>query len=389
MNRRLRPLSFTARNWPSPIQLLLLRACLGDGAEAIAAWRAWQKRIEFDDIDLSSQRLVPLLHHNLTRLGVDDPCLGRYRGISRKCWYENQLLFQRTAATLELLHGAGIPTLVLKGVALAHLYYPGTALRPMSDFDIMVPLDRAEEALQLLVNAGWEGLVHSAYLRKPTPHVFQGGHSWNFNNPAGGHVDLHWRALKLNLAPGAEDNLWRGAEKFRFAHTETLTLNATDHLLHTCLHGLPKNNVPSMRWVADAIMILRSRVIDWDRLLAEMQVHRASVMMLYALTYLRDFFAAPVPDQVLERIRALPLETWEYHEFASMANNRRVAWRLQKWFYGFLRFRRTMPAAATRSLPGSYMRYWTMRWDIEHPKEIPAAAGRRMAGWVATFRERL
>ena len=144
--------------FPPPVHELLLKACLFDGAPALASWHEWRRLQDFDLIDPSSQRLIPLLHHNLARLGVpaDAPDMGRYSGIHRKTWYENAAALVQAAAVIKELTAAGIPTLILKGTALASAHYHAGGLRPVGDADILVPASHAPAALRLLLDKDWK-----------------------------------------------------------------------------------------------------------------------------------------------------------------------------------------------------------------------------------------
>ena len=79
--------------WPTRAEELLLRAACGSGPSARDAWVEWQESTEFDLIDGASQQLVPLLYQNLLREGLDGADLGRCKGLYRRAWYTNQILF--------------------------------------------------------------------------------------------------------------------------------------------------------------------------------------------------------------------------------------------------------------------------------------------------------
>ena len=132
--------------WPAPDQVLLLRAALEQGDEALAAWRAWRQIVEFDRIDSGSQKLLPLVYANLSAMGVKDSIPGRLKGHYRLAWYKNQMLFRQVAAVLLAFEEAGLEALVLKGVALALQYYQDAGQRPMLDFDILVQPAQARRA---------------------------------------------------------------------------------------------------------------------------------------------------------------------------------------------------------------------------------------------------
>src|SRR2546422_8135768 len=123
--------------WPTWQQELLLRAALLQGKNSIEAWEKWKSSTDINQLDLGSHRLLPQLYRNLHVQGVKDRLLEKFKGIYRRTWCDNQLLFHEVSALLRSLGDAGIETIVLKGAALALLHYRDCGLRPMNDFDVM------------------------------------------------------------------------------------------------------------------------------------------------------------------------------------------------------------------------------------------------------------
>jgi len=140
---------------PTRDQILLLRASLLSGGDASAAWKTWRKHINFEDIDAGSYRLMPLVYKNLRRENIEDELLGRLKGIYRHTWSRNQLLFHDAAQVMAAMQDAGISVLVLKGATLANSYYSDAGLRPMADFDFMVPLGELSRAFEVMKACGW------------------------------------------------------------------------------------------------------------------------------------------------------------------------------------------------------------------------------------------
>src|ERR1019366_412296 len=140
---------------PTPLQALLMRAALLDGEAAFQAWRQWYGENGMERLDHGSFRLLPLLYWNLRRQAVQHPMMGILKGIHRLAWVENRLLSRGLAPALETIHGAGIPTLLLKGASLGRLHYADVGLRPMNDLDVLVPEGRTMETIRLLHDHGW------------------------------------------------------------------------------------------------------------------------------------------------------------------------------------------------------------------------------------------
>src|SRR5712691_11019679 len=127
------------RYLPNSEQQLLLRAALLPDERARAAWEALGPGFDPDRLDSDSKGLLGLLFRNLRKLGVEDPRLGRFKGIYRLTWFKNQLLFHAADGLLAALERADIPTILLKGAALVTTAYRDVGLRAMADFDILIP----------------------------------------------------------------------------------------------------------------------------------------------------------------------------------------------------------------------------------------------------------
>ncbi|MGH3055998.1 MAG: nucleotidyltransferase family protein, partial [Gaiellaceae bacterium] len=112
------------RAWrPTGDQILLLRSALFEEDAAREAWARWRAANTPESADPGSARLFPLAYRNLVSAGIPEPDLAQLRSAYRAAWFRNQLLLKRAAEALQALNEAGIPTLVLKGVALAVAHY--------------------------------------------------------------------------------------------------------------------------------------------------------------------------------------------------------------------------------------------------------------------------
>ena len=289
--------------WPNPMQELVLRAALLQGQAARDAWQQFCDRDGLDNLDHGCYRTLPMVYHNLSRQAPDHPLLGMLRGVHRRAWYENKALFRRAAPLLDSLRQAGIPLLLLKGAPLAILYYSDLGLRPMQDLDVMVPEDRAAQAIGLLEARGFARLTPSP--PRISPEFLRFRHSIGFRHPELGELDLHWHLTWQACYPGADEPFWRAAVPLDFEGVPVLALCPTDQLFHAMVHGVFFNEVPPMRWVTDAFHVIRSGAeIDWDRWLATGRRLRAMLPLRDSLQYLVEKFGAPAPPAILDALRA-------------------------------------------------------------------------------------
>ncbi len=351
--------------WPTPHQEDLLRAALLDGDPARAAWFAYRPTFDLDHLDNGSRRLLPLLYRNLLALGVDDSLLGRLRGVHRYHWLRNQLQLQYLGTLLRSLDGAGVPVLVLKGAALALLNYAEVALRPMDDVDVLVPSSAVPTVLRALRELGWHTSWRSVEQLVPVKH------SVPFERADGASLDLHWHVLLECLHTEDDEPFWSGAVPLNINGVLTRTPNPTDHLLHTCVHGVLYNPVPPLRWVADAFVLLQTASIDWERLVRHAAERRLVLVLHNALHYLVSVLDAPVPSEVLRALAAQPSSLVERVEYAGKVH-RSVVW--APFVRSWCAHQRLTQGRSPYWQMADYPRYVQQFWGLAHWWQVPSFA---------------
>ena len=224
---------------PQPHQELLLKAVLAPGDEAVRCWKAWRAANDPEAVERPSRRLFPVAYRNLRDAGLSD----RDLALLREAYEESQTKMHGKLAAarpvLEALVAAGVDPLVLKGAALTRFYAGDPAPRPMRDVDVLVPPSQVERAIATLSALGYEpaaGMALSCLARC----AFRAGPGWLFVAPNAPDVDLHWHALHESRQPGADDDFWQGAISLDFQGMNVKAMNATDQLLHVCVHGLQR-----------------------------------------------------------------------------------------------------------------------------------------------------
>lgn len=234
---------------------LLVRAVLLDGEPARAAFQEWRARVDIDEVDASSQRLLPFLARRLGEIAPEDPLRGLVKGIYRHAWVKNQRLWRDAAAVVDALEHAGIRTLLLKGAALLDAYGGDWGARPMYDVDVLVPSERAEAAIELLAARGWapEQEQSASWLRWRGRLRRQG---WGFVL-GDGRLDLHWHVYSEAIGARADEQFWAHSRVVDLAGTSARVLAPADLLVHLLLHGTVSANAPVVQWVADSVMVLR------------------------------------------------------------------------------------------------------------------------------------
>jgi hypothetical protein len=355
---------------PPPEHELLLRVAAGEQEQALSAWREWTERHRLDAVDEGAQRLLPLVYRRLVALGVDDPHLGRLKGLYRRAWYRNQILFRHAASALAELQGAGLETMLLKGASLSLLYYRDDGVRPMDDVDVLVRADSPELALEALTRSGWTRATAT-----PLDALVAVRHAEELAGPGAARLDLHWNAL---WQPGDDGRLWERSVETAIAGQPARALSPAHELLVACVHGTGSSEAPSIRWAADALTILAAAAggVAWGDLVAHARDRRLTLAVADALAYLRGELGAPVPEAVLGQLRSTATRR---HERLGQRALAATPGPLTTVFVVWDRYRRLREVANPLPRPRGFLGYAAQTWGFEQRRGLLAHAVRRLA----------
>jgi Uncharacterised nucleotidyltransferase len=292
-------LRLTGSFWPEGDERLALRAALLDGDEGAAAWERLRPRLDLDDPDPVLYPLLALLYRRLARGDDADPWLPKLRGIYRRTWYVNQLRRDRLKGVVEAT--ALLEPIVFDGWDVVLRYYGDLGLRDVTALHLLVPPAHVRAAAEALGEAGWTSKPPFLDRRRPAA----------FESSGGDLCFLHSRAFPefADPARGVEsEDVWGESAELDFGGVPARTFGAADALLHVCLSGARPSAYRTMTWLADAVAVLRSGVrIDWDRFVRQARRLRGVLRATDALQFIRDELCEPVPDQVLEDLRRVPV----------------------------------------------------------------------------------
>jgi hypothetical protein len=225
--------------------------------------------------------------------------MGRLAGNYRYQWATNQLLLRLGAGAIRSLSQAGIETIVLKGAALGATHYRDPGMRPMVDFDVLVPRDRAVDAVTALESGGLGPHPDVPPPRERIPVH----HSTPMVGPGGHELDLHWYALWRS---SPDEDLWAGSVPLEVAGQHTRVLCPPHQLLQTVCHST-WFNLGWIHWIADAMVVLRGEeTFDWPRLVQAARARQLGPMLVSPFSYLREAFGAPIPNETISELGAQP-----------------------------------------------------------------------------------
>jgi hypothetical protein len=301
-------------------------------------------------------------------LGLDDPMVSLAAGMYRRSWFRNQRALHRAAAVITSLKGAGIEVLVLKGAALALVHYHDVGARPMDDVDLLVAPGRLDAAVGVLGQGGWHRVASEGAVAGPLQY---GKH---LRDSEGNELDVHAYAL---MQSADDQDLWESRVPMEVMGAAASTLAPADQLLHVCVHGQRWEGTSTARWAADAMAILRSSQLDWDRVVERARARRVSVAVGHALSWLREALSAEVPPWVVKSLRVAPRLRFEraFHELYTRPPTR-LGWAAMS----FDRYRRFALLAPPSEQPTTFISFLQSAWEVDSGPKLIARGARKLTG---------
>jgi hypothetical protein len=351
------------RAWPTARQRELILAATGASGVADQAWKRWQRGGELLDIDPASNRLLPLLWSNREAAGIDEDKLALLKGCYRQSLWQAHRTLAAGMSALDTLDSAQVPTMLLKGAAILASRPAQMGIRPMDDVDILVPRAAARVAIDVLEADGWRGVYGIR-------HPLGVWHAIDLVRGEHEEVDLHWSATTV---PGDDRAIWEDARPAKLLERSVLIPSPTFQLLITCVHGVGSHPAP-VRWLADALLILRSAdEIDWVALVDEARARHVTVALEDALRGLREQFGAPVPAAVLEQLGGRHKLGERLANWAARADGRGAVYVTELHRYRRLR------AIGDPDRAGSFLGHCARRWGFDSSASLARAALPRLA----------
>jgi len=352
--------------WPTRNQELLLKAALFKGEECRSAWEQWKRQNDVEHLDDGSYRLLPLAYHNLSAQGIQDGLMVRLKSVYRYMLTRNHLMFHGLTPVLKAFEERGIKTMLLKGAALTLTHYKNYGLRPQLDIDVLVPETCANDANAYFRGSGW-----NPEYDYPVDKVIQFRHSCGFEAGRHKRIDLHWNIFQECRKKGTDAVFWKDAVPVKVNEVNTFVLSPTNQLLHACIHGVKWNTMMPCRWVADAVTILNiSRdEIHWNDLVALARERNLTIPLWQALSYLRNTFAAEIPEFVLSGLEKTPTSLFERVEYRVMIAGKSV---LFGNFFKFTFSYAHIPHSNNIFIRiGDYFYFLQMYWKIRNMATMP------------------
>ncbi len=278
---------------PNASERLLLQALLDEDETAVIAAKAWLDTVNLDAINHGIQRMVPLLYFRMRGWGLKHPSRPKVKTIYQYYWLADKRLRHQTEEVINILSELTTPLVILKGLALGSTVYPETACRPMSDIDLLVKPSCYKDAIGRLRLSGFISRAPAFHATTLLKSEFP-------------EIDIHRSPYHRSFSAHFVAPLF---DRIVSIGQHSFTLGAEDQLLHTIAHGTKSNVVSPLRWVVDAVLILRhaSGSFRWELFVAEavrLNLIDATVLALQTLHAVDRLVVDSRALTALENLRA-------------------------------------------------------------------------------------
>lgn len=281
------------------LRLLLAFLELEDGAEL--NYGIWELMKEAD-----WHAFIELARHHRVFPTINRKLQG-YRPVSvppfvlslfQRDYYRNTIQMLALSGEMEqlasLFESSSIRALFLKGPVIAADLYGDVSLRTSCDLDLLIPIDRLDEAESILISLGYE---KDDYITSVLNDWKWRHHHLTFLHPKKGiKVEVHWR---LNPSPSKEpefEELWSRRRKSALISRPIYYLGREDLFLFLVSHGA-RHGWSRLRWLLDIKQLMNQR-IDWIKLTAHLRKHQMLHIGGQALFLAAKLLAAPLKEEM-------------------------------------------------------------------------------------------
>jgi hypothetical protein len=245
------------------------------------------------------QRVAGLVYEALLTAGVQLPAApaAEFARRAQAIFRKNLLLAAEMCRLQKLLDAAKIPSVALKGVALAQLAYGSLKAKDTHDIDLLVPPDRAVAAMALLERDGYALSFPSSQLSATQRRaVVRYSREVAFiHRDSRVFTELQWRVADN---PELLKDIHAGSSTQNIAVVDSLsvrTLTRDDLFAYLCIHGA-YHAWSRLKWLADLNAFIAATGADVMHLHRYAQAKGAGLCSGQALLLCRNLFALPLPN---------------------------------------------------------------------------------------------
>jgi hypothetical protein len=293
----------------------------------------WPRLVE----SAQQEGVSAILFHNITSHRLEDlvpqDCC---RALSNQYYANLKRNLSIIGALREVLatfKEAGMPCIVLKGIALAERVYPNIAMRGMSDVDILVRKADLFKVDEHLSSLGYAPRDSSATKAIHNPVGYLASLDYRRNDPSPLNLHVHWHPVNTSV-PAAifaeridTDRLWENAATIAVADSQALMLSPEHLVIYLCEHALRVgHSFDRLILACDIFYAIKAfeNCIDWEFLIEESRRFNLSRFVYHGLSIVKHHTSLGISDACIAKLRPPYLSRGEKYFLKLQFNNRRI-----------------------------------------------------------------
>lgn len=278
-----------------------------------------------------------VLFHNITKHRLEYLIPQEsYRDLSNHYYTNlkrNMAIIGELREALATFQEAGIPCIVLKGIALAEHVYPSIAMRGMSDVDILVRKDdlfKVDDYLSSLGYISQDSSVAKA-IHNPVGYLASLEYRKDAKSPLNLHV--HWHTVNTSVPATMFveridiNRLWENSAMTAVADSHALMLRPEHLIIYLCEHALRVgHSFDRLILVCDIFFTIKAfeNIIDWDFIAEESRRFGLSRFVYYGLSIVKHHTSLGIPDECFTQLKPSDMSWGEKFFLSLQLNNRRI-----------------------------------------------------------------
>ena len=225
-----------------------------------------------------------------------------------------------------------IPFIVLKGIALAELVYPGFAMRGMSDADILVKKKDMCIIDACLSALGYTSRDSSVEQALSNPVGYLASLDYRKSDGSFPNLHIHWHPVNTSVPAFMFagridlDRLWEMAIHTEVANAKVRTLCPEHQVIYLCEHALRINHsFDRLILIFDIYYVIISckHEIKWDVIIEEARRFNLSKIVFISLSVVKHYTSATISEEIMQRLYSADLTSCEKYFLNLQFKNRR------------------------------------------------------------------
>lgn len=194
----------------------------------------------------------------------------------------------------------GIRFLAVKGPAMALDVYGSLLLRCYHDLDVLVEVQKVDQAVEVLRQDGWEWYEASSLT---TPKRLAESKKWQHHYlfmKGDLFIELHWRLLPWDT--DAFDELWNNRRTLMLGGEELTIPGRMDQICHQIIHNT-RHGYHRLKWLTDMVQLMPVLCENMDVLWQQLHKDGQELMLLVTVMLLQRLAVLDVPAMCFSGIR--------------------------------------------------------------------------------------